>query len=73
MYADSLNRLMQKIEREGTIAVFCLGKKIFSTTPDTERFAFSFRYRFDKLIGIYDKDCPREWLLEDLQWAEARL
>lgn len=65
MFTDAYDRIMNRIYRDGTVAVLCVNKKIktckVSDLPEKIGNGF---------IGVYNKDCKPEWLFDDLKWAE---
>lgn len=61
--------LMRAIRNDEPISVFLIGDSIRTVRDFDVNFDSIVRRYGDKFIGRYDKNCPHEWLYDDLVYA----
>ena len=50
------------------VAVFVINGKVKNTKITTDLFRQAMEKMPEKLMGVYDKGCAFEWLMEDLEY-----
>lgn len=68
---NCVSRLLDKVSNsDDSFAVFIAGGKIRITNTKSELFKSASENSKSRLLGVYDKNCKHEWILDDVLYAE---